>query len=311
MTKEARINNWLALLGKFKFENGKLEFIGGTRELNGQVQPEIGNFVCDQFFGGGKISASVKFHKPVKESKLGCDIIFYYDPRTKWFACAGVNSGDLFSIRYFTDKWTYIAASGNQQGFDSDHEYRLEVTVKGSTVRLAVDGVEALAGDLPVALPFSQVGIWTIGQTNISVADYRVQPEKSSAFVIMQFSDPFNDVYFEVIKAVCESEDLEVLRIDEKVGPGLITADIERCIREAKIVIAEITPINANVFYEVGIAHALRKPTILLAQKLTPESRLPFDIAGHRVLFYDNSIGGKPRLEAGLKAHLQAILKPR
>jgi len=74
----------------------------------------------------------------------------------------------------------------------------------------------------------------------------------------------------------------------------------------SQLIIADITPTsNANVYFEVGYALALEKPTILLAKKGTA---LPFDVAGFRVLFYDDTIGGKNRLEDGLRRHLDAIL---
>ena len=53
----------------------------------------------------------------------------------------------------------------------------------------------------------------------------------------------------------------------ESFGPGVIIQDIERQISEAQVVIADITPANSNVYYEVGYAHALQKPTILLRKK--------------------------------------------
>jgi hypothetical protein len=52
--------------------------------------------------------------------------------------------------------------------------------------------------------------------------------------------------------------------------------------------------------------HALGKPTILLAER---GKQLPFDISGYRVLFYENTIGGKKQVEDGLKKHLAAILR--
>ncbi len=90
----------------------------------------------------------------------------------------------------------------------------------------------------------------------------------------------------------------------ELADPGIIFEDIKRQIAEAKIVIAEITAPNQNVFYELGYAHALNKPTILLAQR---HKELPFDIRSYRVTFYDDSIGGKPLLERNLKKHLEGI----
>ena len=61
--------------------------------------------------------------------------------------------------------------------------------------------------------------------------------------------------------------------------PGIILADIEQSIREAHVIVADITPRNANVYYEVGYSHALGKPTILVAEK---ETELPFDVSPFR-----------------------------
>jgi nucleoside 2-deoxyribosyltransferase len=71
------------------------------------------------------------------------------------------------------------------------------------------------------------------------------------------------------------------------------------------VVIAEITAPNQNVFYELGYAHALNKPTILLARR---GRELPFDIRSYRVIFYDDTIGGKPEVERNLIKHLQSVL---
>jgi hypothetical protein len=81
--------------------------------------------------------------------------------------------------------------------------------------------------------------------------------------------------------------------------------DIVRGIQEARVVIAEITPANKNVFCEVGYAHALKVPTILLAVKGT---ELPFDIRGYRCILYENTIAGKRVVEEELGRHLDAIL---
>lgn len=58
--------------------------------------------------------------------------------------------------------------------------------------------------------------------------------------------------------------------------------------------------------YEIGYAHALKKPTILLCDKALRD-RLPFDVSGFRTIFYDNSIGGKRRVEEKLEVYLQNI----
>lgn len=62
---------------------------------------------------------------------------------------------------------------------------------------------------------------------------------------------------------------MEAIRADETYRPGIIIANVAKQIIESKLIIADITPSNPNVFYEVGFAHALNKPTILIAEKPT------------------------------------------
>src|SRR6202007_3338123 len=124
-------------------------------------------------------------------------------------------------------------------------------------------------------------------------------------FVAMQFGQPFDTLYQEVIYPRVREFGLNIVRMDEVAGPGIIFEDRKRQIAESQIVIAEITAPNQNVFYELGYAHALNKPTILLAEH---GKTLPFDIGGYRCLFYENSIGGKQRVVDALDKRLKAIL---
>ena len=62
---------------------------------------------------------------------------------------------------------------------------------------------------------------------------------------------------------------------------------------------------DGTIFYELGYAHARNTPTVLLARR---NGTLPFDISGHRVIFYDDSIRGKPEVETALRRHLSSIL---
>jgi Nucleoside 2-deoxyribosyltransferase len=117
----------------------------------------------------------------------------------------------------------------------------------------------------------------------------------------------FEELYTDVIQPLVTEFGLRPYRADQIYGPGTIIDDIIRGIETAQIVIAEITPTNENVFYEVGYAHALKKPTILLVDREKKE-KLPFDLSGFRCLFYQNSIGGKGKVKEGLRRHLEAIL---
>ena len=83
----------------------------------------------------------------------------------------------------------------------------------------------------------------------------------------MQFSDPYQQLYTDVIQPACKEFGLRAYHVGDVPGPGVILHDIAQGLVEAEIVIAEITPINQNVFYELGYAHALGKPTILALLK--------------------------------------------
>ena len=61
---------------------------------------------------------------------------------------------------------------------------------------------------------------------------------------------------------------------------------IWRGINKAKVLVAELTTKNPNVFYELGLAHALRKPVILISSN---QDDVPFDLRHIRVILYDQA----------------------
>jgi nucleoside 2-deoxyribosyltransferase len=79
---------------------------------------------------------------------------------------------------------------------------------------------------------------------------------------------------------------LTVVRADELATPGSIMEQIRVAIQQARICIADLTGSNSNVMYELGLAQAAGKPTILISQDL---SKVPFDIRSHRIIKYDAS----------------------
>ena len=73
------------------------------------------------------------------------------------------------------------------------------------------------------------------------------------------------------------------LRVDREDKPSHITTEIITRLVEADLVVADLSGLNANVFYELGIRHAYRKPTILLSDwEVSP----PFDVAGINIIKY-------------------------
>jgi len=300
--------NWTSIFGEYTLKKDELTFKGKVQEYDkGQKGAAIANLICDQSFGGGKITAEITFKKIVYPS--ACEIIIYFDPQTKNFVSVGLGgAGSMYSIRSFAGNWTNHGLSGEYKNLKANKPYKLEVEFKGSTVTLKVNGISILISTLPFNLPISQTGLWCQSEDDIIIRNFTVKKETPKAFVVMQFSSPYNELYEDVIKKVCNTFDLNVVRADETYGPGLILADIIKQINESRLIIAEISQSNPNVFYEVGYAHALNKPTILIAEKTT---KLPFDVSPFRTLFYENTIAGKQKIEDGLKKHIDAALSDR
>ena len=89
----------------------------------------------------------------------------------------------------------------------------------------------------------------------------------SICFVMMPFGGYFDSYYSGVINHAILSSGLSPLRADEIYSTGAIIDDIHKAILNSQICIADVTGRNPNVIsYELGMAHALRKPAIIITQ---------------------------------------------
>lgn len=143
----------------------------------------------------------------------------------------------------------------------ADHPYEVLDRARRQRLTLEVDGVQVLDHVLDTPLAQGQFGLFTWGTDPVEFKNSCVRIEPGTAFVVMQFSELCQTLYQDVIEPVIKSEPykLRVYHAGEVYRPGIILEDITAGIIEAKMVIAEITPPNQNVFYELGYAHALKK----------------------------------------------------
>jgi Nucleoside 2-deoxyribosyltransferase len=318
--------SWMPLMGEFDTTVEPLVFKGraipapAVGEPQAAAAPElasVGIVLSNEKMLNGQLRATVKFSEVTVHSV--CELIVAYDPHTQRQISVGLGgSSAMFSIREWipsptpqtSGKWVNHNLTGDRSNLHAGVEYQLQVSIQGSSISLDVNDVQVTAATLP-AVPnqAQQVGLFLVSTTAVEVSGFRVSTERAKAFIVMQFSSPYNEVYSHVIKNVCQRDEfkIEAIRADEIYGPGMIIRDVIDQIRKAQVVIADISPDNPNVYFEVGYALALRKPIILLAQRRQPGEALPFDLSAFRVLFYDDSIGGKPKLEEGLVNHLRAI----
>ena len=317
---------WMPLMGEFDTATEPLVFKGRAilAPTSGQPQAEptalasVGILLSNLKMVNGRLRATVKFDEMTPQSV--CELILSYDPNTKGQVTAGLGgSGAMFSIREWVPAatpqtqggWANHQLSGDRANLRAGVAYEIGVRMQGSTVTLEIDGVQVSVATLPAASNQArQVGLFLVSMTRVEVSGFAADIEGPKAFIVMQFSSPYNEVYSHVIKSVCDRDEfkIEPVRADEIYGPGIIIKDVIDRIAKSQVVIADISPDNPNVYFEVGYALALGKPIILLAQRRKPGEPLPFDLSAFRVLFYDDSIGGKPKLEEGLVNQLREIL---
>lgn len=130
------------------------------------------------------------------------------------------------------------------------------------------------------------------------------------AFVLMPFSEELTTVYSSIVKPTVEEMGLVCRRADDFKTNKAIIQDIWKAICEARVVIADLTGLNPNVMYELGIAHTVGKQTILMYQRRqNRRPAFPFDLAHIRRIEYDNTASGGKVLESDLRETLYSILQ--
>lgn len=94
-----------------------------------------------------------------------------------------------------------------------------------------------------------------------------MQVDAPRAFVVMPFGEPWSpNVYEKLIRPAVEALGLECVRGDTPPRVADLATNIWNAILHAGIIVADVTVPNPNVFYELGLAHAVGKPAFLLVQ---------------------------------------------
>ena len=112
----------------------------------------------------------------------------------------------------------------------------------------------------------------------------------------------FDAVYRHLIAPAIEEAGLESLRADEEMTGGIIHKPMFERLILCEFAVADLTTANANVFYELGIRHAVRPNSTMLL--FAENTRLPFDLALLRGLPYYLNAAGAPERVTQTKAAL-------
>lgn len=155
------------------------------------------------------------------------------------------------------------------------------------------------------ALGLSLSRLAPYGRDSVVVNPLFGRPSASSSpadlFVLMPFAEGLKPVYEDHIRPVAGKVGLSVARADDFFGADSIISDVWNAINKAKLLIADCTNRNPNVFYELGIAHTLGKTVILMAQS---KDDIPFDVQHIRTIIYTFDPRGMRKFESTLEATL-------
>ena len=99
-----------------------------------------------------------------------------------------------------------------------------------------------------------------------------------------------NDVFDFIIKQALKEEEYDIIRADLITKSGKISTQIVDRLLNSDLVIADLSSGNPNVYYELAIRHATKKPFIQIAEEGT---KIPFDVADMRTIFYNLNLPRK------------------
>lgn len=139
--------------------------------------------------------------------------------------------------------------------------------------------------------------------------DYQIKHNQT--FVISPFSKDISKFYREVLRPAIESiEDMICQRADDLYTANVVMEDVWKLICESPVIVADLTGRNANVFYEVGLAHAIGKKVIIISQDIDD---IPFDLRALRCIKYnllsDDQSAFKKKLTQTIETVLNEVLQ--
>ncbi|MGC9667518.1 hypothetical protein ACNTMW_13285 [Planosporangium sp. 12N6] len=108
-------------------------------------------------------------------------------------------------------------------------------------------------------------------------------PAGGTAFVVSPFGEPYDTYYRKIYLPAIANAHLDGQRGDDIFRSGNVVRHIVELILRSSVVVAELSQPNANVYYELGLAHMAEKPCVLLTET---GSEIPFDLQNQRHISY-------------------------
>jgi hypothetical protein len=159
------------------------------------------------------------------------------------------------------------------------------------------------------ALGISLTKVAQMGSNSMVVTPYFGLPTSFKGpldvIVLMSFDAKLRPIYDNHVLKVAKSLNLTAKRADDFFTTHHVMSDVWEAIHAARLVIADCTGRNANVFYEIGMAHTLGRPVVLITQH---NRDVPFDLQAVRYIQYEYTPPGMEKFEQQLTSTLRSEL---
>lgn len=207
---------------------------------------------------------------------------------------------DMADIKYsLANGFMFCRSKGCHQLLEKSASGKAMIQIAENLTKNRIETIQELNDLIKVERPHMMLianPVW--GPCNV-----RTDPK--SCFVLMPFREEFSDrIWSRYLRPIIKKCGLVPRRADDLAGRKIME-DIWKNILKSQIVIADMTSRNPNVFYELGMAHAIGKECILLAQS---EKDVPFDLRQFRIIFYKDNADGYERLTKDIPFHIEGIL---
>ena len=291
---------------------------GGARMVGGNLPNDITKKIdatLDDFIEIVRKEVSVKkVRSAVVRSMLSCSVIYILDSNTLWIAAqkqSGMPSTNALDYRknHFPAEEIYSAAKW-EFGFDDP----FIISIPAGLIEMTKEERSPILAAIANSHVESEIQRVNMEMNTIQInpifgpAKYNI--DGRLAFVLMPFTDELTEIYKTLVKPTIEQPKFNLVckRADDVKSNKSIIQDIWKSICEARLIIADLTNLNPNVMYELGIAHTLGKETILIYQK-NKDIRFPFDLSHIRRIEYENTVPGSKDLEKELSETVENVLK--
>ena len=162
---------------------------------------------------------------------------------------------------------------------------------------------------LPVAVrnAFSSVGVpeYERKQAESVLQGSIVQIRRGTGFVLLPHTDEFDGIFDTAVRPAMEANGIDVTKANDIYNPGFILGQVWQQILSSEVVVADVSGINPNVIFELGLCYGLHRSPILLVRN---PDELPFNLRSLRYIKYENTARGAKALQDDLTRAIEAFL---